>query len=421
MLIIRFFFILLPLQNFDEMDVQRKNNGHLITISIGLAVVWIGLLVSQFHLAKRAFSIQRELFQTKLDAVIGESLDRIDSMDFAVIDAYISSKLSQNGFPESYELGVYCEDSSFHYLSEGANTQLLLVEGFQYNLLTVSDNEAHLDTLYLYFPDIEQRFHWDVLLSYSTMTLILVLILLCFLGFIFLYYKQRKISAFRERMVHNMAHELKTPITSISLASQLLLDDSVEMDKSAEQTYLRMISNEAKTMEGLVDEALAVFRSNKVKRDRQDVFVHELLKTVTEVHRLSLNECHGKVVFDFRAEKDLVYGDLTHLANSFSNLIDNAIKYRKGDPLITISTKNVGDTIEIDFKDNGIGIDKSNQKLIFEPFTRINTDNEHYVKGYGLGLNYVWEIVKNHKGTIKVESELDKGTTFIVSLPLKAK
>ena len=169
------------------MDILRKNNRHLITLVIVLAVVWIGLLFSQYHLAKRAFSNQRELFQARLDDVVGESLDRIDTMDLVVIDAYLSSKLSQNGFPESYELGVFCEDSSFHYLSKGANAQSLLEEGFQYNLLTISDEEAHLDTLYIYFPDIEQRFHWDVVISYTIITLFLVLILLCFVGFVLLF------------------------------------------------------------------------------------------------------------------------------------------------------------------------------------------------------------------------------------------
>ena len=114
-------------------------------------------------------------------------------------------------------------------------------------------------------------------------------------------------------------------------------------------------------------------------------------------------------------------GDRDHLLNGFSNLIDNAIKYRNGDLVITISTKNVGNVIEIQFADNGIGIDKANQSLIFEPFARVNTENKHYVKGYGLGLNYLSQIVKYHKGTIKLESELGNGARFFVYLPLKTK
>ena len=250
-------------------------------------------------------------------------------------------------------------------------------------------------------------------------TIILVLILLCFFCVLYILAKQRKINVFRERMLNTMAHELKTPITSVGLASQLLLDESVEIDPPTRRMYLQMISDEAKTMESLLEEALMVFRSNKTQRERKDVHIHRMLKAVVEVHRLSLNERHGEVVFDFQAEKDVVFGDMVHLANSFSNLVDNAIKYNDGVPLITISTEVVGENIEIRFADNGIGIDKSDQRMIFEPFVRMNTDNAHYVKGFGLGLNYVLHVVKYHKGTIKVESELGKGATFIVSLPLK--
>ena len=125
------------------------------------------------------------------------------------------------------------------------------------------------------------------------------------------------------------------------------------------------------------------------------------------------------VVFDLQAQSDVVFGDLPHLANVFSNLIDNSIKYRREQLVIKVSTRNVGDTIEIRVEDNGIGISESDQQFIFEPFARANTNNKHYVKGYGLGLNYVMNIIEYHEGTIKVESELGKGTVFIISLPLK--
>lgn len=220
-------------------------------------------------------------------------------------------------------------------------------------------------------------------------------------------------------MVNSITHEIKTPLTTISLASQLLLDDSIEMDEQTKRSYLKMISDETKSIQDLVEEVLTMFRNKKTSRQRVEIPIHKLLPTVLEVHRLSLNDCHGKVVFDFQAENDVVMGDLPHLANAFSNLIDNAIKYRKDPLVITISTRNVGNNIEIRVSDNGIGIAKSDQKLIFEPFTRMNTENEHYVKGYGLGLNYVLNIVEYHKGTIKVESELQQGAAFILTLPLK--
>lgn len=271
----------------------------------------------------------------------------------------------------------------------------------------------------IFLFDVENWFHDNVITGYIIVVLVLAVILGCLIGSFFIILRQRKINKFRETMVHNITHELKTPLTTISLASQLLLDDSVEKDEALRHSYLKMISDETKSMQDLVDEALAMFRNSKTFRERVEVPIHRLLPTVVEVHRLSLNECQAEVVFDLHADNDVVFGDLPHLANAFSNLIDNAIKYRKEHLVITISTKNVGDSIEIRVADNGIGIAKSDQKIIFEAFSRVNTDNAHYVKGYGLGLNYVLHIVEYHKGTVRVESELGHGATFIITLPLK--
>ena len=401
---------------------MKNNNWSLVGFTIGLVVVWVFLLISQIHLANKAFSNQKELFRVKVDNIIDESMERFDSIDLNLINTHIAEKLSQNDIHESFQLGLYCdEEDRFIAITEGADPALVLEEGFQYNLLSIDDEDVHLDALYIYFPDIEKRFIWVELSNRIIMVSMLVLILLCFVCFFFILFKQRKVNAFREKMVNNITHELKTPITTISLASQLLLDDSVEKDKEVERSYLRMIADETKSLQDLVEEALAIFKNSSTTRERTDVYIHKLLKTVLEVHRLSLNECHGEVVFDLLAHNDVVFGDLPHLANAFSNLIDNAIKYRKDNLVITISTRNVGDNIEIRISDNGIGIARSDQKLIFEPFTRVNTDNEHYVKGYGLGLNYVMHVVEYHKGTIKLESELGKGSTFIVSLPLKGR
>ena len=402
--------------------MKRKQHG-LLGLGIAMALVWLGLLFSQLNLAIRAFSSQRESFHTKIDDVFEESLERIDTLDFDLINAYVNKELHKNGIDEVYQLGLFCDDDhTFQYTTAEADTSLLHSEGFAYNLLNITDESVHLDTLYIYFPYIEKRFHWDILTGYSMITILLVLLLLCYISFVIIIRRQRKINDFREKMVNNITHELKTPLTTINLASQLLLDDSVEKDAEVRGSYLRMISDETKAMQSLVDEALEIFKNARVSRERQDIPIHELLPTVVEVHRLSLNDCQGEVVFDLQASDDVVYGDLPHLANAFSNLIDNAIKYRSEAPLvITISTRNVGDTLEISFADNGIGIAPENQKLVFEPFTRVNTDNKYYVKGYGLGLNYVLHIIEYHKGSIKLESEPGKGSTFVISLPLKLK
>ena len=398
---------------------MKKNNKGLVGYAVLLAVVWVGLMISQIHLVKRAFSNQKELFHLKVDNVFEESLDRLDTIDFQVINTYVGEELKEHGIDDPYQLGLYCDDENrFLFTTDGADKERMLMDGFHYNLLSITEESTHLDALYIYFPNLENKFHWDSVVSYVIMILLLVLILYCFVLFFIILLRQRRINEFREKLVNNITHELKTPITTISFASQSLLDNTVKKEVEEESSYLRMISDEANSMQNLVDEVLAMFRNSKTIRERTDVMINKLLQKVVEVHRLSLNECQGEVVFNLQAKSDVVYGDLTHLANAFSNLIDNAIKYRRDHLVITISTQNVGDNIVIRVEDNGIGISKADQQLIFEPFARVNANNKYYVKGYGLGLNYVMHIVEYHKGTIKVESELGKGTAFIISLPL---
>ena len=343
---------------------------------------------------------------------------------YETIDSLIAVSLHDHFIYEPFKLGIYCEcRNKFFSKAPESETNLIREKGFKYSLLCVTDDGRIVtDELYLFFPNLEYRFHWDIVVAYLVIVLLLLILLYCFIVFIVIVIRLRKVNDFRVSMLHNITHELKTPITTISLASQMLQDKSIYKDEKMTDEYLTMISEESGSLRDLVDEVLTVFRSEQIpKKDMKDTSIHKLLQNVIGIYQLRLQQCHGVASFDFKADNDVVCGISTHLSNAFSNLIDNAIKYRKDDLVINISTYNVGNFIEIHFKDNGIGIDKSNQQLIFEPFARVNTDNGHYVRGYGLGLNYVSQIMAFHKGTIKVVSELGKGADFIVSLPLKTK
>ena len=260
-------------------------------------------------------------------------------------------------------------------------------------------------------------------LSEHTLSFVLLAaVLLSFIAVIVLIVREYKARKLRSNIMNHIIHEFKTPITTISLATQLLRDESVQKDPDATQSYLSMIDGEAKSLQSLVEEVLTVFRSEKLpSREKQMVSLHELLQEAVNNHRLTLDECGAEVHFDLRAKEDNIMGDRIYLVNAFSNLIDNAIKYRNGSLVLAIGTRNENNNIEIRFKDNGIGISKENHSVVFEPFSRVNTDNAQYVKGYGLGLSYVQYVVKYHGGKIKVESDLGKGATFILSLPVKNK
>lgn len=343
-------------------------------------------------------------------------------LGYDVVDSVISKALHDNNIYDPYKIGLYSvEENAFVFMSQGVDANQLLDFGIKYSILCINkDGKILSDGLCLYFPNLQSRYQRDIVTSYVVIILLLLVLLYCFIVFLVIVRRQRKLNEFRVQMLHSITHEIKTPITTISLACQLLQDKSVQKDEHASEEYLSMISEESDSILSMIDEVLTVARSQQMPvSEMEDVHIHSLLTSVVDNFQLRLSQCGAVVNFNLSAEKDVVSGNSTHLSNGFSNLLDNAIKYRNGDLVIDISTENAGDSIVIRFKDNGIGIAKENQQLIFEPFARVNVDNTHYVKGFGLGLNYLLQIINYHKGTIKVESELSKGATFVVSLPLK--
>lgn len=221
--------------------------------------------------------------------------------------------------------------------------------------------------------------------------------------------------------VNNMTHELKTPISTISLASQMLSDSSIPV---AEKSYNRIsdiISEESKKLGFQVEKVLqmAKFDQGKIKLQFKEVSIHEVIESVITNFVLQVDSKQGMLIPSLHADNDLVLADFGHISNVLSNLLDNAVKYTPEKPEIFIETRNVYKKILIVVRDNGIGISKSNQRRIFDKFYRVSTGNVHNVKGFGLGLSYVKRIVKEHHGTITVESEPGEGTVFKVNIPLK--
>lgn len=232
--------------------------------------------------------------------------------------------------------------------------------------------------------------------------------------------KQKKLSIIKNDFINNMTHELKTPISTISLASQMLHDNSISNSPKVTEHISSIILQESKRLSFQVEKVLqmAVFNEGRLKLKFKELHFHELINNVIHNFELRVKNKEGKLESELMAGKDLIKGDEVHLTNVIFNLFDNAVKYSREKPEILIRTENKDGYLLVSVKDNGIGIPREHLEQIFERFFRVPTGNVHDVKGFGLGLSYVKKIVESHQGKIKAESVVNKGTKFVIYFPL---
>lgn len=251
------------------------------------------------------------------------------------------------------------------------------------------------------------------------LTLIIIGIFIFTLWIIF---RQKRLSEIKNDFVNNMTHELKTPISTISLASQMLNDESIPAANKNYDHISKIIDKESKRLGVQVEKVLqmAVFDQTKIELKLKIIDIHELISSALKDFELQVKKRGGEINWVPDAKISSVKVDEVHFTNVMSNLLDNALKYCTEIPKIKILTRNSKDRIIISVIDNGIGISKENQKRIFEKFFRVPTGNLHNVKGFGLGLSYVKKVVDIHNGTIEIRSALKKGTEFDISLPVQA-
>ncbi len=274
--------------------------------------------------------------------------------------------------------------------------------------------------LILHFPHQQTyllRTMWAVLLTAS------LLILAVVAGFYFsilTIIRQKKLSVIKNDFINNMTHELKTPISTISLACEALSDPDIGQRPVSVSRYISMIGDENKRLGMLVEEVLqsAVFDKGDFELKREEVDLHQLLQNVVDKIGIQVKERKGLLETHLKANLYQLKADRVHLTNVFYNLIDNANKYSRQQPKISVSTRNENDGVVISIADQGIGISKENQRKIFERLYRVPTGNLHDVKGFGLGLSYVRIVTERHGGKVEVQSELGKGSRFDVFIPI---
>ena len=421
-------------------------NRRYIRLLILFATISIcGIIFFQLFWVKKAYNLQEKQFNNRVHVALTSVASQIKKINSDSSELYEPVKqITSNYFI------VSTNDTLHPYLLENLLTQEFnernLLYNFEYVIYdcfndsivfgnsvdlkaedrryvnTVSENDRWREESHyfgVYFPEKRSYLMGEMeIWTFSSGFLLMVIIFFSYT--IWLVLKQKRLSEIKTDFVNNMTHELKTPISTIMLATEVLSEPDISKDPERMKSYASIIREENLRLKAQVEKVLEIARlERKSDINRTAVDLHLLIEETVQRFSTILKSKNAEVNLELNAEKSVIMGDKTHLSNIIFNLIDNAIKYSADKPVIKVSTTNEHGRIYLRVIDNGIGINKEAQKHIFEKFYRVPSGNLHNVKGFGIGLNYVKKMVKKHHGSIRLKSELGQGTTFKLFFPLK--
>ena len=352
-----------------------------------------------------------------------ETFEIEEHLDPLVLDSLLQKEIRDKGIKTKFEYGVYSTEKDRLIIDKsGRYRNELEDEGFVFTLYPLEFSQSP-NYLMIYFP-YEIRYLLKQMASIIFISLILiVIILMLFIYVIKVIVWQKRLSEMKSDFINNMTHEIKTPISTISLACEALHDNEIKKNQMLADNYLKVINDENSRLGGIAEKILqaAAIEKDDFKLKREKVNIHELIDGVINNIGIQVEVKDGVIRRNYQASKEVISCDRMHMTSIFTNLLDNANKYTPRKPEIKILTENYMDGIKVCISDNGIGISKENQRKIFDKLYRVPTGNVHDVKGFGLGLSYVKSIVELHGGRITVDSELKKGSTFCIFLPFSGR
>jgi two-component system phosphate regulon sensor histidine kinase PhoR len=357
------------------------------------------------------------------------SVDIHEELNPFYLETLLIREFYEHNVHQDFQYGIYdCFSDSIvfgnliHFSKDTLYAQVKdSTKEFKFPSLKLN-NSGHYFTVY--FPKLITKSINPADELGSPWILMLFIVSVVFLFFAFainIIVKQKRLSEIKTDFINNMTHELKTPISTIALSSDMLMRGDFSQDPEKLKRYASIIYKENKRLENQVERVLNVAKMDKdtlhLKKELFDM--HDLIEEVKDNFEFNQTEHGGQISIDLQATDFSIQADPVHISNVVFNLLDNAIKYCEVVPSIAISTKNEKNGFVLEISDNGIGIRREDIKMIFDKFYRVPTGNLHNVKGFGLGLYYVKIIIEQHGGNIQVKSAVGKGTTFILWLPIK--
>ncbi len=375
-------------------------------------------LISQAH----KIVVEQEMWlDTLINQVVKTKINFDGSTNYENFNNILKDELTKLEINLPYNLGIIdINNRQYNYLYPANCDTSVLQKGYKVPLLGNSQSSNYAS---LFFPD-QNTYVIKKLLPLLLGSIFLFLITAA--SFVFMFqtlFKQKQLSEVKSDFVNNMTHELKTPISTVSLALEALQDFDGLKDKHRTERYLNIARNENNRLALLVNKILkmSTYEQNDLQLRRENCNISACLENVCKNFEVQLRQEKGKLNTEFEEEQLFYKVDKVHFNNVIYNLLDNAMKYSSDKPEIKVRSNSVDGGLQITVSDNGIGISKEHQQKIFDKFYRIPSGDLHHVKGHGLGLSYVKKIVEAHNGTISIESKLGKGSKFKLFFPTKHK
>lgn len=360
-----------------------------------------------------------ELVKDVLTDVIHGSRNIHERLDRISLDTLLKKELKSRGITIPYRY-IVKNNSNMIFASFAENSIPNFIRDSYKVQLFPSDLQPQNDFLFVHFPDTQGFILRNMWTVFGSSILLILMIGGIFYTSVNTMLKQKKLATIKNDFINNMTHEFKTPISTISLAVEVMKDNDVKKDNSKMNRYLNIIQDENRRLGTQVEKVLqmALLDKGDVRLKLERVNIHETIEQVLTNLSVQIEQKNGQVMLELDAEEPEIEADEVHLTNIIYNLLDNANKYSPESPDITIRTKNEEGFLKITIADKGIGMTKEQLNKIFERFYRVPTGNLHDVKGFGLGLSYVKKMVESHQGMIQVESKPGEGSSFDVYLPL---
>ena len=416
-----------------QINVRKRNLQIIIIVS---ALSLLGLIFMQFFWMRKSLRVAEKHYNHRVNLALQDVIKEIErtegGLQFLLTP---KNEIVQAGSKKLNSLlhqyfDYHRLESNFNYTITTNRSDSIL---FTYAPLKAMANDTrphkvclnrlegggglHLE---IFFPTKQRAIFLEKIAWFIFSGLFLLVVIFSFSYIIFMIIRQKKLSEMKSDFINNMTHEFKTPISTISLAAEVLLQSNESSSTSRLRRYAKIIFDENQRMQTRVDRVLqmALIDKNEFRLNLSETDIHKLIKETMNSISLHDYEKQVQVKYNLTAENHVILADELQIRSMINNLLENAVKYSSKQPVINISTRQMNGSVHIRLQDNGIGISSEAAKHIFDKFYRVHTGNIHDVKGFGLGLYYVKSIVEAHSGSIKVRSELKKGTTFDIFLPI---